>query len=198
MHKLNCMLMAAVGLWLLASATRAQDTNAPLTNLEVFETQTGVVIVRGTALIGTISAETGTVSIRCKESTEPGSGRREYGIAVDLKEGNRPEDTTIIDYDEMDSFLGGLDYLSKANHSVTPLSSFDALYRTGGGLRVDVSSGSKHPRAIQVKLQNSHAGRTRVVLSADQFAHFRNLVLQAKSRLDSLRADKQPGAPDAP
>lgn len=190
MHRLNFILAAVVGWWLLASTTRAQDSNAPLTNLEVFEAQTGIVIVRGTALIGTISVEAGTVSVRCKESTEPGSGRKEYGLAVDLKEGNRLEDTTIIDYDELDSFLNGLDYLSKANHSVTSLSNFDVLYRTAGGLRVDVYTSGKRSGAVQVALQSSHVGRARVLLSMDQFARFQDLILQAKSRLDSLRTSR--------
>jgi len=74
----------------------------PLEKVEVFDAQTGTVIVKGSVLIGTVSAESGTVSVRAKESIEPGSGRKEYGMAVELKEGSRPEDTTMVDYDELD------------------------------------------------------------------------------------------------
>jgi len=190
MHRFSVILVVVVGWWCVLDGVRGQDTNAPLTNLEAFEAQTGTVIVRGSALIGTISGETGTVSVRCKESAEPGSGRKEYGVAVGLKEGNRPEDTTTIDYDELDTFLSGLDYLSKANHAVTSLPNFDVLYRTGGGLRVDVFTSTKRSGAIQAVLQSSRVVPARVLLSADQLAHFQNLIQQAKSRLDLLRTNK--------
>jgi hypothetical protein len=190
MRRFNVILAVVVGWWFLAGIARAQETNAPLTNLEAFEAQTGTVIVRGSALIGTVSGQTGTVSVRCKESTAPGSGRKEYGVAVELKEGSRPEDTTFIDYEELDSFLNGIDYLSKASHAVTSLPNFDALYRTGGGLRVDVFTSAKRSGAIQATLQSSRTVKTRVLLSADQLAQFQNLIQQAKSRLDLLRANK--------
>jgi hypothetical protein len=190
MHRFSFILAVVAGWWSLSGSARAQDTNAPLTNLEAFEAQTGTVIVRGSALIGTISGETGTVSVRCKESTEPGSGRKEYGVAIDLKEGSRSEDTTVIDYDELETFLSGIDYLSKANHAVTSLPNFDVLYRTGGGLRVDVYTSSKRSGALQAVLQSSRVGKARVLLTADQLAHFQNLMQQAKSRLDLLRANK--------
>jgi hypothetical protein len=190
MHRFSFILAVAAGWWSLTGSVRAQDTNAPLTNLEVFEAQTGTVIVRGSALIGTISGETGTVSVRCKESAEPGSGRKEYGVAIDLKEGSRSEDTTVIDYDELETFLSGIDYLSKANHAVTSLPNFDVLYRTGGGLRVDVYTSTKRSGALQAVLQSSRVSKARVSLTADQLAHFQNLIQQAKSRLDLLRANK--------
>jgi hypothetical protein len=153
MHRLNFILVAVAGCWFLQGGARAQDTNAPLTNLEAFEAQTGTVIVRGSALIGTISGETGTVSVRCKESTEPGSGRKEHGVEIDLKEGRRSKDTTVIDYDELDTFLSGIDYVSKANHAVTSPPNFDVFYRTGGGLRVDAYTSTKRSGALQVALQ---------------------------------------------
>jgi hypothetical protein len=190
MHRLSFILIVVVGSRFLPDCVRAQDTNVPLTNLEAFEAQTGTVIVRGSALIGTISGETGTVSVRCKESSAPGSGRKEYGVAVDLKEGNRPEDTTIIDYDELETFLSGIDYLSKANHAVTSLPNFDVLYRTGGGLRLDVYTSTKRSGVLQAALQSSRVNRARVLLSGDQLAHFQNLIQQAKSRLDLLHANK--------
>src|SRR5579871_3124976 len=136
----SSLLVSAIVGCIFASVinSRAQDTNVPLTNIEAFEAQTGTVIVKVSVLIGTVSGDTGTVSVRCKESTLPGSGQKEYGVAIELKEGSHPEDTTFIDYDELNSFLAGVDYLSKANHAITSLPNFDVLYRTGGGLRVDM------------------------------------------------------------
>jgi hypothetical protein len=40
-------------------------------------------------------------------------------------------------------------------------------------------------------LQSGHGNRSRILLSSDQLAEFQNLIQQAKSKLDSLRAGKQ-------
>jgi len=175
---------------LLAGTVWAQDTNAPLTKIEVFEAQTRTVIVRGSVLIGTMSAQTGTVSVRAKESVEPGLGAKEYGIAVELKEGGRPEDVTMVDYDELAPFLNGIDYIRKANHSMTPLPDYDVGYTTAGWLRLVYYTSIKRPGTTQIVLQSSHASRTRIVLSSDQLAEFQNLIQQAKSKLDSVRGRK--------
>jgi hypothetical protein len=190
MRKINIVLIMIVGCSLVAGFARAQDTNAPLTNIEIFEYQTGTIIIRGSMLVGTVSAQTGTVSVRAKESTEPGSGRKEYGIAVGLQEGGRPEDTTMIDYGELDSFLSGIDYISKGNHSMTPLPDYDVGYTTKGWLRLVAYTSHKRPGTMEIALQSGHSSRNRVLLSTDQLAIFQNLVQQAKAKLDNLRAGK--------
>jgi hypothetical protein len=190
MRKTAIVLVMMIGGSLLEGFARAQETNAPLTNIEIFDAQTGTVIVKGSVLIGTVSAQSGTVSVRAKESIEPGLGAKEYGIAIELKEGSRPEVTTMVDYDELDSFLNGIDYISKANHTVTSLPDYDVVYTTGGGLRLLVYTSRKRAGAIQVVLQSGRASRDRVQLSSDQLARFQNLIQQAKSKLDSLRGEK--------
>jgi hypothetical protein len=190
MRRIPIVLTAVVGWLVLAGDLWAQDTNAPRTNLEAFEAQTGTVIVRGSAVIGTIEGQNGTVSVRCKESVEPGVGAKAYGIAVELTEGNHIEDVTTVDYEELDSFLSGLDALGKANHTVTSLPNFDVLYTTGGGLRIDVYTSNKRSGAIQAVLRSSRVNPTRVLLTTEQLAHFTSLVQQAKSKLDLLRENK--------
>lgn len=74
MYKSNLMLAAVVGWSLLAVESRAQDTNAyapaPATKLEALETNTGTVIVKGIAPVGSISVSAGLVSVTCKEDTD--------------------------------------------------------------------------------------------------------------------------------
>jgi hypothetical protein len=184
------MILVVYASWFIGNGLSAQDTNAPRTNIEAFEAQTGTVIVRGSANIGMIEGQTGTVTVRCKESTEHGSGRKEYGIAVELREGNHAEDVTTVDYEELDTFLNGLDKLGKASHTVTSLPNFDVLYTTGGGLRADVYTSDKRAGAIQAALQSSRVNKVRILLTVDQLAHFRSLVQQAKSRLDQIRENR--------
>ena len=190
MREIKVVLLVILGGSLVAGNARAQDTNPPLTKIEIFEAQTGVIIVRGSVLVGIMSAQTGTVSVRAKESTEPSLGAKEYGIAVGLQEGGRPEDTTMVDYDELDSFLNGVDYIRKANHSMTPLPDYDVGYTTTGWLRLIVYTSIKRPGTTQIALQSRHTNRTRILLSDDQLAEFQNLIRQAKRKIDSLREGK--------
>jgi hypothetical protein len=120
------------------------------------------------------------------------AGQRAEGIwiAVGLQEGGRIEDATMVDYDELDSFLSGIDYISKANPSMTPLPEYDMGYTTAGWLRLVVYTSIKRPGTTQTALQSGHANRTRIVLSLDQLAEFQNLIQQAKTKLDSLRSGK--------
>ena len=173
-----------------AGGAQAQETNPPLTKIEILEARTGTVIVRGSMLIDTMSAQIGTISVRVKESFEPGGGRKEYGIAVELKENGRPEDTTMVDYDELDSFLNGIDTISKANHSMTSLPDYDVRYTTAGWLRLVVYTSVKRPGTTQIALQSHHTNFNRILLSSDELARFQNLIQQAKTKLDSLRDGK--------
>ena len=190
MRKFNVILMVVVG-WSLSveGSARAQDTNAPKTKLETFEAQTGTVIVKGSALIGSVSAQTGTVSVKCKETIETSSGQKEYGVAVGLNERPGSGDTTIIDYDELDSFLDGIDYISKINPAAMSLPNFIAVYTTRGELRIAVYTSTRRPGTIQVALQSNRLGKTRVLLSTAQLAQFQNLIQQAKIKLDFLRTN---------
>jgi len=191
MKQSRILLMAAVS-WSLLMTTnaRAQETNAPKTVLEAFEAQTGTIIVKGSEPTGWVSAEAGIVSVKCKESREVSTGRKVHGIAIEVKASETQFDTTIIDYDELDSFLNAIDFISKANYTVTALASFDALYTTRGGLRLALYSSNKRPGTLQAMMQSSSISKTRVLLSAQQLAQFQALVQQAKAKLDSLRANK--------
>ena len=64
MRKIRGMIMMFVVGAIWAGGAQAQDTNPPLTHIEIFEYQTGTVIVRGGILVGTVSTQIGTVSVR--------------------------------------------------------------------------------------------------------------------------------------
>jgi hypothetical protein len=172
-------------------AVRAQViiTNAPKTKLEAFEVQTGKVIVMGEADIGSIAAKTGTVSVRAKETTDSGTGQKEYGIEIKVSSGDQLQDSTVIDYDELDSVLGGIDYLSKVDWTVTPLPSFDAVYATKGDFRFAVY-GSKRTGTVQAAVSSNHLIKSKALLTMDQLSQLRVLITQAKTTLDSIRSTK--------
>ncbi|HZQ46958.1 MAG TPA: hypothetical protein VFC07_08105 [Verrucomicrobiae bacterium] len=190
LHKFNAILITLGCGLLLAAATHAQDTNAPRTELDAFESRAGVVIVRGSSDVGAVTTAAGTVLVRCKESVEAGSGRKQHGIAVTLTGKDQQSDTTIVDYDELGSFLSGLDFLADANWSLTTLQYFDAVYTTRDGLQAAAYSSKQRPGTLGASFKSSRMARVRVSLSPQDFALFRGLIQQAKSRLDALRGGK--------
>ena len=107
-----------------------------------------------------------------------------------LSENGRRDDTTVIDYDEVDSFLGGIDTISKANHSMTPLPDYDVGYTTRGWLRLVAYTSAKRPGTMEIALQSGHTNGNRIALSSDELARFQGLIQHAKSKLDSLREGK--------
>jgi len=193
MRKFMVILVVLAGGWLLAGPALAQETNLylplPATRLEGFETNTDTVIVKATAPIGTVPAHGGAVSVRCREITDAGTGRRESGIVVDIAFSEQLAAMMLIDYEELDSLLDGMDYLGKLDWSVTSLPDFQAVYTTKGGLRVD-ARGSRRTGNIEFAVRSTRIAAPKLALSRDQLGQLRSLVEQAKTKLDSLRKTK--------
>ena len=193
MRRFIAVLIAVAGGSLLGDLARAQETNAcllvPATKLEAFDTNTDTVIIKATAPIGTVSAHGGAVAVRCREITDAGTGRRESGIIIDIAFGAQLEGTTLIDYDELDSLLDGLDYLGKLDWSVTSLPDFHAVYTTKGGFRAD-ARGSRRTGNIEFTVRSTRVSAPKLSLSRDQLGQLRSLIEQAKTKLDSLRKAK--------
>jgi hypothetical protein len=191
MCKSKIILIATVGAF-LSVVSRAQVTNlnltAPATKLEALETNIGVVIIKGTAPVGSVSANEAVVSVTCKEDTDTSTNRKEYGILVGIKRGDQPEDRTVLDYDELESLLKAIEYFSTIDWQATALTSFDAYYVTKAGLRIAAFS-SKRNGTIQVAMRSNRMGKG-IVLSADQLAQFKWFVVSAQHKLDAIRGGK--------
>jgi hypothetical protein len=193
MKRLLTAAMLLFAAMLLADAVRAQDTNPcpllPQTKLEGFETNTGTMVLQATVPIGYVSASPGELSVRCREITDLGTRRREFGLVIGFAENSRPYEMSLIDYDELDSLQDALDYLNKVEWSVTSLPSFDAVYTTKGGFRI-AAYGSRRSGAIGFYARNIRFLAPTLQLSRDQLGQFRSLLEQARTKLDSLRQEK--------
>ena len=161
----------------------------PATKLEGFETNTDTVIIKATAPIGEVQARGGALAVRCREITDAGNGHRERGILIDIASAGPVEDSTLIDYDELDSLLDGLDYIAKLDWAVTPLPSFSAVYTTKGGFRA-AAFGSRRTGSIEFSARSTRVNRPPLLLSRDQLGQLRSLVEQGKAKLDSLHKEK--------
>jgi len=126
------LTVLASGCALFALTAHGQETNPcpliPRTKLEAFETNTGVLIIKGTTHIGMISGQAGGAEIKCKEITDSSTGHLEYGLSVEMAMRGQ-EEIALVDYDEIGSLLTALDSLNKLEWSNTSVD-YDAVYTT--------------------------------------------------------------------
>ena len=185
MRKFCVVLLAASGF--CAGTAPAQVTNVPLTKLEVFEAQTGMVMVKGSGQIGSLAVGALNLTVISKESMNVGTGRKQYGLAIEVGENNLLVWKKVVDYDEIDSLVNGLNYLSIIDDKVTALPAFVAGYVTKSGFRVGAFT-SQRRGAIQLFLQDYTTNSAKILVTPTQLAQFLSLVEEARKNLDSLRA----------
>jgi hypothetical protein len=156
------------------------------TQLEAFGMQKGVVVFKGFSTLGAVS-EMGKISVDCLEITNVSTGIRQLGILIDVEESGRLErkDRSFIDYDEIDSLLKGIDYISKVTSKNTKLNNFEATYKTKGDFAVTLFSNSRGGTKVAVK--SGYIGSVTAFISTDKLVELRALIVQAKEKLDSIK-----------
>lgn len=157
----------------------------PKTKLEAFQAQTGAVVIKGFSHIGKLSA-LGSVEVTAMEFTDAATGKKQTGVVIEIKESGRLENTdrSFIDYDEVDSLLKGIDYISKATADVTKLSQFEATYKTKGYFRATTYSSSGK---IDAAVSSGYIRPATAFLSLQQLGELRAIIAQAKQKLDSVK-----------
>jgi hypothetical protein len=163
-----------------------QEAKEPPTKIEGFIGKSGSVIIKG---VGEASA-VGNVSVRCLTFLEAGSGKKESGIAIEVSErmgfGAVPERsaTAFVDYDETESLIQGIDYISRIDKSATSLPGFEAIYKTRGDLRITTFSTQG---GVKVAVQCGHVVTATSYISIGQLTKLREALAAAKSTLDDIK-----------
>ena len=183
MRLIPSLLIVLCGVFALPTIAQV-STNAPATEIENFELQTDVVMVKGFGDIGSVSTEGGILSVRCKESNNLASNSKLYGIAVGINF-EQSHGYLVVDYDEMDSLIRALDFLGKISYNVTPMQGFDASFTTRSGLRIGAHT-ERRQSGIQLFVQFDDT--TKIPLTADQYTQLQNLIYQAKTSLDAIKS----------
>lgn len=183
------VVILSVAVPALSIAQQAGDQEKAKTKLEAFVAQDGVVVIRGFSKVGDIRGQFGSsLVVETKEFTNAGSGKREHGITVQVKEAGRLErdHTSFVDFDEIPSLLKGLEYIGKVDKSSTTLDQFQADYRTKGDLVVSTfndAGGSK----ISVAVSSGVIGKTTAYLALGDLERVRELIRTAYATLEKLR-----------
>ena len=160
------------------------------TKLEELLEKAGAVVVKGTTAVGSVSGLRGTAFVTSWEILDARSGRREYGISIEIRESAQAErerergDVAYVDYDELDPLINGLDHLLKLDNTATKLSTFEAQYRTNGYLAVfRFNTTGGYGTAV------SAGGRrgSRLILRPTGLVEFRDMLKSAKAVIDEAR-----------
>jgi hypothetical protein len=167
-------------------AEQKSEPGAPKTKLQAFEALSGAVIIKGYSEIGSV-AGMGQVSVDAKEFTNASTRRSEYGITIEVKESGRlqREDTSFIDYEEIESLLAGIDYVKDIKRDITRLRGFEAVYRTKGDFSITVFSSSSGK--IEAAVSSGRIGRATAFFSLEKLDSLRALIVEAKNALDNVK-----------
>lgn len=158
----------------------------PRTKLEALEDRHSTVIIKGFTRITTVDVR--GVRIDAIEMRDLGSAvGRAKGLVVVLREGGeRPnENRAFIDYDEIDLLLNAIDFVSRADESVTKLAGFEARYKTLGDLEIGVFRQTRSGTAVT--MTTGICDHATVNMSLDDLAKVRAMIHEAKTRLDEIR-----------
>jgi hypothetical protein len=174
----------------LASLSNAQDAKPdatePKTKIGAFESRTGSVLIKGFSDVGAVTGS-GRVAIELREFTDAASGRKEYGVVIEVKGSDRLDRETraLIDYDELDGLLKGIDYVRKIDRTVTKLTDFEAIYRTRDGVKITVFNSSSGK--IESAVETGHYAGSSAFLSIQKLDELRALLATAKTKIEALK-----------
>ena len=185
-----CFHAVAVVAFFIVTVAPAQETNSyPKSRLEVFEERTGAVLIRGTDEIGAAPGKIGGVTVKCRETRDAGTNQREFGVIATVVQADGLEDTTYVDYDELEALIRNLDYVSKVDWSITSLSHFEASYVSRSGLKVATYS-SRRTGMIEAVVLSNRLVRSRSFMTIAQLSQLRVLLEQAKGRIELIQKEK--------
>lgn len=192
MKSLLSLIFVGVSLGVFPSSAVGQEYAEtelePRTKLEAFQAIKGVVIIKGFSRIGVAAGLDGTsIEVETRELRDAGSSAREYGITIEVREAGNAgrRSLSYIDYEELDSLLKGLEYLSKIDNSVTQLNRFEADYRTRGDLLFSVSSG--RGGVITMAVSSGVFRRAISLFRLEDLKVIRGLIIEAKNQLDAIQ-----------
>ena len=156
--------------------------------LEAFNAKTGVVMIRGFEKVGSIFALYGSqLDVESKEFINVSEGTTQYGITIELIK--LVGETSIkrksyVDYDEIDSLIEGIDYITKVSPSVTQFEHFQADYKTRGDLKVSIFSSDEGVLGV---VTSGKEGGVSIYFKLDTLTQVKALLLHAKRRIDVIR-----------
>lgn len=112
----------------------------PLTRLEGFGAQRGMLVIKGFTEVGHFAADNGSaIRVLAVQFTDAARKQRERGLAIHVVENVNSEASETISYideEEIDSFIENVSQLGRLGADASPMESFEARYQSRGELEV--------------------------------------------------------------
>jgi len=185
-------LLGAGLLLLMTSTAFAQDnTITPKTKVEIFQLNSGSVIVKGYTVIGRLNVPAsapgkagGEITVTCWSLHDPLRGPGVRAISVDMEDEAKHQSRAYIDADEIDALLQGIDYVSRIDKTITKLANFEALFQTKGDF--SLSAFNEPNGSLSVAFKIGAVDPLTASLPYEALNRFGKLVTDAKATLASL------------
>jgi hypothetical protein len=161
-----------------AAATSALKPTGKSRLEETFSPKYGETVLRGVELVGSVRADRGALTVFACETTNARTREHARGVVITVSSSNSC--TAYLDYDEIQSVLSAIAYVSKVDHSSTPLQAFQTEYASRGGLSVAVTGPATGSTFSEVS-----CGAVKFGVTTEQLAKFAALMSQAKTLLDA-------------
>ncbi|MDR3405561.1 MAG: hypothetical protein P4L99_23905 [Chthoniobacter sp.] len=158
------------------------------TKLEQFQAKTGSVIIMGIGPVGNIQAEAGAgVEIEVREFTDAASGAKQSGVVIKVSEaGDRMRGvSSYVDFDEVESLIKGVDYISGLNKGVTKLPAFQADYRTRGDVDISTFTTKGNEMSAAIKVGSFSSATAFITLA--ELSQFRKLLQSSLTALQAIK-----------
>ena len=174
---------------MLAGAARGQvATNAPKTLYEAFNATKDTLLIKGSTTIGVLNSQVDyPVEIRAEQLTNPQTTNSVYAVSLRTTVAQQLQ-VDYIDYDELDSMIRGVQYISQANNSITTMDNFEAVFRTRSGLSVaKVGRGNK----VTIAMTSGCTNAPRNQMAAFVLDDLGKYLTAAKAKIDLVAANGQ-------
>ncbi len=156
------------------------------TQLELISSAKGTAFVKSYEEMGTLKVLTGgTVSVDALVIDQLASGSKQFGATVQVKQPGRieREDTSFVDYEEIEALIAGIGYISKV--ADTPFTNYEATFNTTGGITLIVFNNDAGKVAAAIK--SGRIGGATAFASLEQLESFRELLVKTKEAIDQIR-----------
>ena len=188
MKHLSMLALCSVIVACVAACTAAEgEIEEPRTKLESFAAQHGSSIVKRFSEVGSLMGNYDTsLSVDIIELTNARTGDQSHGVTVEVTEGGRYEksDKSYIDYDEIQSLVDGLTYIATVDPVDAHFDDFEARYKTLGDFEVTLFSSGQ---SVKLAVSSGRIGKATAFFSESSLLKLKNLLSQAKTKLDAAR-----------
>jgi len=159
----------------------------PPTRIEALESSQGVLLVKSFSEIGSLRTAGGVVVIEALDLLAVKSQKHEFGVVLEFPRpgSSRRDGVAYVDYEEIDALLQSMEELARSGESPTRLPNFEASYTTRDDISFKVFN--RQSGEISSSIEFERGTRGSIYLSLNDFAKARQIIANAKIKLDSLK-----------